>query len=200
MRKFMIQIRVYDKQPGPCEYTGAIWTGDKWQVCLICIPYDILLTSSIDKFKKCIVYVDERDSFAYESIDGSLRLTVGSFELLDPNNNELYESEDSSMELSIFAKKRQTREGKSYNIYVARMPKKNGEVIPVRVKFREEAGVPRAESCPMNIIINKEDCNMAKTEYVREDTGEVGTSYTLWVTKWQKGSDYVDTSLDEFDI
>lgn len=199
MRKFMVQIRVYDKQPGPGEYTGAIWTGDKWEMCSISIPYDILC-SSIDKFKTCIVYVDKRDSYATEKIDGSLRLTVGSFELLDPHNSELFDREDYNMELSIFSKKRQTREGKSYNIYVARMPKKNGEIIPVRVKFREEAGVPRAESCPLNIVINKEDCNMAKTEYVRDDNGEVGTSYTLWVTRWQKGSDYVDTSLDEFDI
>lgn len=198
MRRFMVQIRVYDKLPRPAEYSGAIWTGEKWENCKVIIPYDILCPS-VETLHKHIIYVDERDSFASEAIDGSLRLTVGSFELLDPHNTD-FEMEDNSMELAIFSKRRQTKDGKPYFIYIARMVKKTGEVIPCRVKFRDEAGSPRAESCPMNIVINKDDCNMAKTEYVREDTGEVGTSYTLWVTKWEKGSDYVDTSLDEFDI
>lgn len=203
MRKFMKQVRIYDKLSGPGQYSGAILIensqGNHWQVCRVSIPYDILCGTP-EKFKTSIVYADKRDSFVSELIDGSFRVTIGSYELLNSNYNECLEMEDYNMELAIFSKKRQTREGKSYNIYVARMTKKTGEVIPVRVKFREDAGNPKAESCPMNIIIKKEDCNLAQTEYVREDTGEVGTSYTLWVSRWERGSDYIDTSLDEFDM
>lgn len=104
------------------------------------------------------------------------------------------------MEIAVFSKRRQNKEGKNYNIYIARLTKKNGEVVPVRLKFREECGSPRAEECPMNIQVKKENANMIVSDYVREDTGEVGTSYTMWVSDWQPGAPYVDTSLDDFDV
>lgn len=104
------------------------------------------------------------------------------------------------MEFAIFAKARQTKEGKKFTSYISKFTKKSGEIVPVSVRFREECGSPRAEDCPMNIKVNKNDANMVVSDYVREDTGEVGTSYKLWVSAWEPGAPFVDTSLDDFDV
>lgn len=68
------------------------------------------------------------------------------------------------------------------------------------VRFREDAGKPKLEDCPMNLIVEKRDANVSTKDFVREDTGETGISYTLWVSAWTPGEPYVDTSLDEFDV
>ena len=52
----------------------------------------------------------------------------------------------------------------------------------------------------MNIVVEKSAANIAKSTFTREDTGEVATSYTMWVSAWAKGSEYVDTSMDEFEV
>lgn len=105
------------------------------------------------------------------------------------------------LELTIFAKKMQTKDGKPYNRYLTTLP--NDEVVSV--KFREEAGNPK--DCPMNIVIKKGDCNLAPKKYtvevVNKETGEVTEesreSRVLWVSKWVKSENvYVDTSMDEF--
>lgn len=103
------------------------------------------------------------------------------------------------MKVTVFAKKGTSREGKKFDRYIGRISRKNGDEITVAVKFREDAGTPKAADCPMNIIVAKEDANLAAREYVREDTGEVATSYTLWVSKWTPGEAYVDHSLDDFE-
>lgn len=104
------------------------------------------------------------------------------------------------MEITIFAKKRTSQEGRKFFSYLTTLPRKDGTEETMSVKFRDECGAPRPEECPCNIIIQKGDANVSKRNYVREDTGETGTSKTLWVTAWSKGSVYVDTSMDEYDI
>lgn len=104
------------------------------------------------------------------------------------------------MEIAIFAKKRNGKDGKSFYSYLSTLPRKDGTTQTVAVKFRDEAGHPKPENCPMNILIDKENANIAKQSFVYEDTGEAGTSYTLWVSAWREGRPYVDTSLDEFDV
>ena len=52
----------------------------------------------------------------------------------------------------------------------------------------------------MNVVIDKKDANVVTKQFEREDTGEVGTSYTMWVSAWKEGKPFVDTSLDEFDV
>ena len=50
----------------------------------------------------------------------------------------------------------------------------------------------------MNIKFDKKNANISKRTFKREDTGETGTSYTLWISTWENGSEYVDHSMDDF--
>lgn len=102
-------------------------------------------------------------------------------------------------EITIFAKKRQSKDGKkTFTSYLTTLTKKDGTTETMGVKFREEAGEPK--ECPCNIIVNKDDANISKRTYIREDTGEAAEAKTLWVTAWKKGSAYVDHSLDDYEI
>lgn len=103
-------------------------------------------------------------------------------------------------EITIFAKKRTNKEGKTFDSFLTTLTKKDGTTQTVSVKFRQECPRPKAEECPLNIVVDKEDINLDTRTYIREDTGEQANGYTLWVTKWKAGSKYVDHSLDNFDI
>ena len=103
-------------------------------------------------------------------------------------------------EITIFAKKRNSSDGRVFFTYLTTLKRNDGTEQTMSVKFRENCGKPKAEDCPMNIIIEKEDANIAKKQRTREDTGEIYTAYTLWINAWKKGSEYVDRSLDEFDV
>lgn len=103
------------------------------------------------------------------------------------------------MEITIYAKKRTTAEGKSFYSYLSTLTRRDGTKQTVSVKFRDECGNPKPENCPMNVKFDKGSANMATREFVREDTGEVGTSYTLWVSVWEPGTPFVDHSLDDFE-
>lgn len=104
------------------------------------------------------------------------------------------------MEITIFAKKRKTQDGRIFYSFISTLPRKDGSTTTVSVKFRDDAGSPRPEDCPMNIVVEKEHANLLQRTYTREDTGEELISYTLWINKWVVGSAYVDHSLDEFDV
>ena len=103
------------------------------------------------------------------------------------------------MNLAIFAKKRTTKEGKTFYSYLSTMTKKDGSDLTVTVKFRDECGSPKPENCPVNIIVDKEHANLSSRDFVREDTGETVKSYTLWVSAWEMGAPFVDHSLDDFE-
>lgn len=103
------------------------------------------------------------------------------------------------MEITIYAKKRVKEEGGTFYSYLTKMRKKDGTDVTVAVKFREECGHPKPENCPMNVIVDKEKANMSTRDFIREDTGEIAKSHTLWVTSWRPGSEYVDKSLDDFE-
>ena len=51
----------------------------------------------------------------------------------------------------------------------------------------------------MNVIIDKEHCNVSKRRYLDESTGEILHAYTLWVSQYAAGGEYVDHSMDEFE-
>ena len=51
----------------------------------------------------------------------------------------------------------------------------------------------------MNIIVDKEHCNVSKRRYLNESTGEVLDAFTLWVNQYAAGGEYVDHSMDEFE-
>lgn len=103
------------------------------------------------------------------------------------------------MIITVFAKRRQTNEGKVFFNYLSTLHNKNGESIPVQLKFRESAGSPRPEECPCNIVVNKEDANLTTREYIDDSTAETRVARTVWITKWKMGEQYVDHSLDDFD-
>lgn len=101
------------------------------------------------------------------------------------------------MQITVFAKKGTTSDGKKFDRYLGRLHKKDGTELTVSVKFREDGGKPKPTDCPMNIVVDRNDANLADRTYVREDTGETCISYTLWVSKWKPGEKYVDHSLDD---
>lgn len=103
------------------------------------------------------------------------------------------------MEITIFAKKRIASDGKYFYSYLSTLTRKDGTKQTVSVKFRDEAGNPKPEKCPMNIKFDRGSANVATKEFTREDTGEVSTSYTLWVSAWEPGAPFVDHSLDDFE-
>jgi len=104
------------------------------------------------------------------------------------------------MEITVYAKKRTTKEGKTFYSYLSRLTnKRTGQDVTVAVKFRESAGYPDAKSCPMNIKFVKSDGNLTSKPIVDEETGEeIGVSNVLWVSAWEEGAPFVDDSLDDF--
>lgn len=103
------------------------------------------------------------------------------------------------MELTIFAKRRTTNEGKTFYTFLSKLKRKDGTEQIASIRFRDEAGSPKPENCPMNISVDKKDANLTTSNYVNEVTGEVSNYYTLWVSKWKEGATYVDHSLDDFE-
>lgn len=103
------------------------------------------------------------------------------------------------MEITIYAKKRTTKEGKSFYSYLSNLTRKDGTKLTVSVRFRDECGNPKPENCPMSIKFDKRDANLSTHKFVNFETGEVGTSNTLWVSSWEPGTPFVDHSLDDFE-
>ncbi len=106
------------------------------------------------------------------------------------------------MKVTIFAKKRtMEKDGKVkifYN-FLTTMRRKDGEDITATVKFRDECGEPKPETCPINIEFDKKNANLAPRKYVNEE-GEEKTAWTLWLSAWKNSDDvYVDHSLDDFE-
>ena len=103
------------------------------------------------------------------------------------------------MEISIFAKKRTTADvRKTFYSYLTTLTRKDGTPCTCSVKFAAPAEAPDPLDCPVNIIVEKSDCNMAREDYTDPKTGEVRTSHRLWVKAYKSGSPYVDHSMDEF--
>lgn len=104
------------------------------------------------------------------------------------------------MQATIFAKKMQSKDGRNFNRYLTKLTKKDGTEITVNVKFREECGEPK--NCPCNIKFDKSDANYNEKiqKYADAETGECKetVSKTLWISSWEYGDAYVDTSMDEF--
>ena len=103
------------------------------------------------------------------------------------------------MELAIFAKKRTTKEGKTFYNYLSTMTKNDGTDLTVSVKFRDDCGAPNPANCPVYIKVEKENANLSSKDYTREDTGETVKSWTLWVSAWELGAPFIDHSLDDFE-
>lgn len=104
------------------------------------------------------------------------------------------------MKATIFAKKKKTREGRTFTAYVTRLTRKDGTEVSMSAKFREDCGQPKPEECPLIIEFDKADANIAERSYIREDTGEEAAAYTLWISAWKKSDEeYIDHSMDDFE-
>lgn len=102
------------------------------------------------------------------------------------------------MELTIFAKKRLTKEGKTFYTYLTTLTRKDGSTLTAAVKFRESCGIPKPEQCPMIIIVEKSAANLSIKE-MTTDEGNMFSSATLWVSDWMLSDrKYEDHSLDDF--
>lgn len=102
------------------------------------------------------------------------------------------------MEITIFAKKRTTRDGKTFYTYLGTLTNKStGENFPVQVKFRQSAGtLPDPHTCPRVIRVEKEDANLSTKKY--EVDGETRERKELWVSLYEDVGAWVDHSLDDF--
>lgn len=103
------------------------------------------------------------------------------------------------MEITLFAKRRTSKEGKVFFQYLTTLVKKDGNTETMRVCFRN-VDAPKPETCPRNVVVNHDDCNIATRSFTDASTGEKKTAKTLWVAAWENGSEYVDHSLDEYDF
>ena len=102
--------------------------------------------------------------------------------------------------ITIFAKKRTTKDGKKFDTYNKRLNKKDGSTVVTSVKFPDD-NKPNPLECPMNIEVPKDKMNLSTRTITDEETGAVIESRTLWIKEWNKSkTPYVDTSLDDFDI
>ena len=101
------------------------------------------------------------------------------------------------MKIAVFAKKRNTADGKKFYTFLSTLSRKDGTELTVSVKFPEDA-TPKPDDCPMYIDFDRKSANLAKKTFVREDTGEMCESYTLWVKRWTLAGEYIDKSLDDF--
>lgn len=106
------------------------------------------------------------------------------------------------MEITIFAKKRNTKEGKIFYQFLTTLTRKDGTTETMRVAFRDVDGntQPKPDSCPRNIQVERNDANVAISSYTDRETGEIKARKTLWICAWRDGTPYVDHSLDDYDI
>ena len=102
------------------------------------------------------------------------------------------------MELTVFAKKRTTTEGKRFYTYLTQLTRKeDGERVSVQVKFPEGLA-PKADDCPLNITVDKEKANLAIKKLGTEN-GEI-ISRTLWIKEYTISENpFEDTSLDDYE-
>ena len=104
------------------------------------------------------------------------------------------------MNITIFAKKRKTADGRVFYSFISRLVNKTtGEEETFRVKFRDECGSPKADDCPCVIEVERGKINRVVEHYVDDKTGDDRTSQTLWISEWTKGGEYVDTSMDDYE-
>ena len=105
------------------------------------------------------------------------------------------------MQITVFAKKMTSKDGRSFNRYLTKLTKKDGSEVTCNVKFREACGEPK-DNCPCNIVFDKSNANFSEKvqKYTDAETGEEKetVSKTLWINAWQFGEAYIDTSMEEF--
>lgn len=103
------------------------------------------------------------------------------------------------MKVAVFAKKKQTKDGRPFTSYVGKLKKKDGSELYVEIKFREECGAPKPEQLPAYIEFDKPEGNLSTRAYTTQE-GDEGVSFRLWLSGWRFSDEkFEDHSLDEFE-
>ena len=109
------------------------------------------------------------------------------------------------MLLTVFAKKKLTKEGKPFDTYFSKLKKKDGSEIVVELKFRDDCGTPK--TFPVNIEVDKKNANFSEKKInvkVKDDAGNEEEKEVdqrrVWISEWNYSEiEYVDHSMDEFE-
>lgn len=104
------------------------------------------------------------------------------------------------MTITVFAKAHTTKEGRNFNTYVTRLTKTDGTTLGMSLKFGKDCAIPKKFPC--NIDVEKKDCNFSERSrrYVTSEGEEKEvTERTLWVKAWSNETEYIDTSMDDFE-
>lgn len=105
------------------------------------------------------------------------------------------------MKVTIFSKKVKTNDGRSFNVFVSSLPKKDGTSQYVTVKYSGQDKNKEFDSnkCPFIIEVDKSDAHMSSKSFTDKTTGEIRKNYTLWIKDYKESDEvYVDHSLDDF--
>lgn len=106
--------------------------------------------------------------------------------------------EQNNLVVAVFAKKATNSEGRTYTRYFSTLTRRDGSTFTCRVSFKGgEKNSPLYEDCPMNVVVDRSNANLAKKPYTNEETGDTYDVFTLWINKWTEGDPYVDHSLDD---
>lgn len=114
------------------------------------------------------------------------------------------------MKINVFKKERTTRDGRKFDTYIGRLVKKDGEVLTVQVKFKNNVKLPK--EFPIGMEIEKANANLSSRKYdsfttiYNKDNGEIintdkveKLSYTFWVSAIKSTFPFIDNSLDDFE-
>lgn len=109
------------------------------------------------------------------------------------------------MKITIYRKTRTTKptdgsRPKTFNVYITKLTKKNGETITATVKPAEEirSEIDRITSFPIVVEFQKKNANL-ETRIGTNKDGDFIEFYTLWLKKVDVYEEFIDTSLDDFE-
>lgn len=99
------------------------------------------------------------------------------------------------MRVTVFSKKKTTKEGKAFETYFGTLQKKDGTEMTTEIKFRDSVDMP--DNFPSVLVTDVRNCNLSHKKKI-EDDGTFKTFPVLWVAAADQWEEYVDRSLDDF--
>lgn len=101
------------------------------------------------------------------------------------------------MKITVFCKERNGKDNNKFLSYISKLTKKTGEEVTVQLKFSEECGKIKKDSCPCIIDVEVSDCSYSERKVIKDDREIINR--VLWINKYTKTDDvFVDTSASCF--